>query len=180
MIRGIFWGLVVIWIGFWIWLGSSVAPALFAFKVSWPIIFVLIGLMGLVELIQQVIRRSKYRGRVRGVGGYLFWGLLLIAIGLTIWFSNIALLPSFTILWPFIFVAIGLAIIIFVIVRRSRKRRGVNVIIDKLEEGKIDVDEAVEEIRHTRTRNTHTRNTHTRNTHNTRNTHSGKEDCCHE
>lgn len=169
MIRGIFWGLVVIWIGFWIWLGSSVAPGLFAFRVSWPIIFVILGLSLLTELIQKSARRSKYGGRIRGVGWTIPWGLLLIAVGLTIWFSNVALLPSFGVLWPFIFVAIGLTIIIFVIVKRARKQRSVNVIIDKLEEGEIDVDEAVNEIRRTRTRNTRTRNTH-----------SGKENCCHE
>jgi glucan phosphoethanolaminetransferase (alkaline phosphatase superfamily) len=146
VIRGIFWGLVVIWIGFWIWLGSGVAPGLFAFKVSWPIIFAILGLSMLVELIQKAARRSKYGGP-HATGWMIFWGLLFIALGLTIWFSNVTLLPSFGVLWPFIFVAIGLTIIIFVIAKRTRKQPSVNVIIDKLEEGKIDVDEAVDEIR---------------------------------
>jgi len=153
MIRGIFWGLVVAWIGIWIWLGSTVAPGTFAFRYSWPIIFVILGLMGIVELIQRAIRKTRYGTRLGRVGWKLFWGLLLIAIGLVVWFSNIGLIvPGFGTLWPFIIVAVGVAIMLKTIIKKSHRPRGVNVIIDKLEDGKIDVDEAVDEIR--RTRNT--------------------------
>jgi len=149
VIRGIFWGLVVAWIGLWVWLGSTVAPGTFAFRYSWPIVFVILGLMGIVELIQRAIRKTRYGTRLGRTGWKLFWGLLLMAIGFVIWFSNIGLLvPSFGTLWPFIIVAVGVAIVIRVVVHYARRKpRKVTVIIDKLEDGKIDVDEAVEEIR---------------------------------
>ncbi|TKJ42683.1 hypothetical protein CEE36_07215 [candidate division TA06 bacterium B3_TA06] len=148
MIRGIFWGLVVVWIGFWIWLGSSVAPQTFAFKVAWPIIFVIIGLLGLVELIQSAIRRSRRGIPFKHVGWRTFWALLLVVVGLAIWFSNIGLIAGFGQWWWALIVVVGIAIIIRVILHRlKRKPRKVTVIIDKLEEGKINVDEAVEEIR---------------------------------
>jgi cellulose synthase/poly-beta-1,6-N-acetylglucosamine synthase-like glycosyltransferase len=109
--------------------------------------------MGIVELIQRAIRKTRYGTRLGRVGWKLFWGLLLIAIGLVVWFSNIGLIvPGFGTLWPFIIVAVGVAIVLKTIIKKSHRPRGVNVIIDKLEEGKIDVDEAVDEIR--RTRNT--------------------------
>jgi len=148
VIRGIFWGLVVVWIGFWIWLGSSVAPQTFAFKVAWPIIFVIIGLLGLVELIQSVIRRSRRGIPFKHVGWRTFWALLLVVVGLAIWFSNIGLIAGFGQWWWALIVAVGIAIIVRVIVHKARKRpRKVSVVIDKLEDGEIDVDEAVEEIR---------------------------------
>ncbi|TET22036.1 MAG: hypothetical protein E3J71_07510 [Candidatus Stahlbacteria bacterium] len=148
MIRGIFWGLVVVWIGFWIWLGSSVAPQTFAFKVAWPIIFVIIGLLGLVELIQSVIRRSRRGIQFKHVGSKTFRALLLVAVGLAIWFSNIGLIAGFGQWWWALIVVVGIMIILSVIVHKARKRpRKVSVVIDKLEDGEIDVDEAVEEIR---------------------------------
>jgi MFS family permease len=120
-----------------------------AFRYSWPIIFVILGLMGIVELIQRAIRKTRYGTRLGRVGWKLFWGLLFIAIGLVVWFSNIGLIvPGFGALWPFIIVAVGVAIVIRVVIHYAcRKPRKVTVIIDKLEEGKIDVDEAVDEIR---------------------------------
>ncbi len=151
MIRGIFWGLTVAWIGVWIWLGSSIAPETYAFKVAWPIIFIILGFMGIVELLQRIIRHSKYRTPMGSVGWHIFWGLLLVAIGIVVWFSNVGLIVAgFAQLWPFIIVAVGIAIILKVIIKESRKPRGVNVIIDNLENGSIDVDAAVDEIRQTR------------------------------
>ncbi|MBD3286813.1 hypothetical protein GF338_10815, partial [candidate division WOR-3 bacterium] len=53
MIRGIFWGLAVAWIGIWIWLGIGDVVVvngidIFNFNVAWPIIFIMLGFMGLV------------------------------------------------------------------------------------------------------------------------------------
>jgi len=151
VVRGILWGLMVAWIGVWIWLGTSVAPELFAWHLSWPLIFSMVGIFVLTEGIEKLARRSS-KGSLRG-GWPIFWGLVFIALGLVIWFSKLGLIPGFGTIWPFIFVVIGLAIIINVIAKTVRKPRRVNVIIDKLEDGEIDVDAAADEIRRTR-RNT--------------------------
>lgn len=149
MIRGIFWGLVVVWIGVWIWLGTTVAPALFAFRLAWPLIFVILGLLGLVEMVQTAVRRRKYGTRVSKIGWKVFWGFLFIAVGLALWLSFAGIIAGFTQWWPALIVVLGLAIVVRVIVHYTRKRRprGVTVVIDRLENGKIDVDEAVSEIR---------------------------------
>jgi len=153
IVRGILWGLIVAWIGIWIWLGASVTTDL-VFSESWSIIFSLVGLVILVEGIGNVIHRSRIGLSTLGGWG-IFWGLVFMALGIVIWFSNIDLLPGFGQLWPFIFVIIGLAIIINVIVRVARKPKNVNVIIDNLEGGKIDVDEAVNQIRMSKRRGRH-------------------------
>jgi len=155
MIRGIFWGLAVAWIGIWIWLGIGDVVVIdginiFTFNVAWPIIFIMLGLMGLVELIQKTVRSKRYGTRVYGIGGFLFWGLVFMAVGFIIWFANIGWMPPFVQWWPFLLVAVGLCIIIFVLVKTILKRRSVGDIIGKLENGKINVDDAVEEIRRSR------------------------------
>lgn len=151
IVRGILWGLIVAWIGVWIWLGSTVDPWNFQWSVSWPLIFSLVGLIILVEGMGRTIKRARVG--YKKIGGWaIFWGVILIALGIVIWFSKIAILPAFSQLWPFIFVVIGLAIILNVIVKVARKPRKVSDIIDKLEEGKIDVDGAVSEIRRSKGR----------------------------
>ncbi|MBN2379250.1 hypothetical protein JXM67_05555 [candidate division WOR-3 bacterium] len=167
MIRGIFWGLMVAWVGLWIWFGISDVVMvdgvnIFTFNVAWPIIFIMVGLMGLVELVQKAVRSRRYGTKLYGIGGFLFWGLVFIAVGLIIWFANLGWMPPFAQWWPFLLVAIGACIIIFVLVKTLRRHRSVGDIIDKLENGKINVDDAVNEIRRTRSpRNTHRTHYHT-------------------
>ena len=165
MIRGIFWGLMVAWIGLWIWLGIGDVVVvndinIFNFAVAWPIIFIMVGLMGLVELIQKAVRSKRYGTRVYGIGGFLFWGLVFIAVGLIIWFAYLGWLPPFAQWWPFLLVALGVCIIIAVLVKRIRRHRSVGDIIDKLENGKINVDDAVKEIRRTRAPRSSSRHVH--------------------
>lgn len=149
MIRGIFWGLVICWVGFWIWLGN-VYPEILAFRYSWPIIFTLLGLMGIVEIIQSAISHSRRKIPRRNIGWRVFWALLAIVVGLAIWFSNVGWILGFSQWWWALIVVVGITIIIRVIVHYANRPPKVSVVIDKLEEGKIDVDEAVEEIRRTK------------------------------
>ncbi len=147
MIRGIFWGLVVAWIGVWIYLGN-LYPALLAFKIAWPLIIAIIGLFTILETFLWTSKRRRWFS-----GWSLFWGLLMAAFGAGLWLSNAAIIPvSFAQWWPVIIVILGVTIIISVIIRTLHKPRRVTTIIDQLEEGKIDVDAAVDEIRRTRGR----------------------------
>ncbi len=145
MIRGIFWGLVVAWVGVWIYLGN-LYPALLSFKVAWPLIIAIFGLMILLESFLSIGKRFK-----RFSGWSLFWGLLVSAFGTGLWLSNAAIIPvTFAQWWPVIIVILGVTIIISVIIKTTHKPRQVGNIIDRLEEGKIDVDTAVDEIRKTK------------------------------
>jgi len=150
VVRGVFWGLIVAWIGLWIYLGSTVpTDEIFRFQVAWPIIFIILGLVTFIEVIAMAARWRKYGSKSGSVGWKIFWGLLFIGIGTVIWLANIGgIIPGLGTLWPFIIVAVGLAIVIRAVFHAfKRKPKGVNEIIDHLEDGKINVDQAVDEIR---------------------------------
>ncbi len=79
----------------------------------------------------------------------LRWGIAVLVLGLWIWLSALGVpYISFSRNWPLLLVAFG----IFVIVRRVRKsvrrrRRNARVIITDLESGRVDVEEAISEIK---------------------------------
>jgi len=79
----------------------------------------------------------------------LWLGVAVLVLGLWIWLSSLGVpYISFSKNWPLILVAIG----VIVVVRRIRRmrrshRRKVHVIINKLEEGRIDAEEAISEIK---------------------------------
>jgi amino acid permease len=76
-----------------------------------------------------------------------WWGIILIIIGLWIWLSSIGVpYISFSKNWPLILVFWGLYIIIRRLTRRQRWIRPSQVIND-LEKGKINVDEAVNKLK---------------------------------
>lgn len=76
-----------------------------------------------------------------------WWGIILIIIGLWIWLSSIGVpYISFSKNWPLILVFWGLYIIIRRLTRRQRWVRRSQVIND-LEKGKINVDEAVDKLK---------------------------------
>ena len=76
-----------------------------------------------------------------------WWGIILIIIGLWIWLSSLGVpYISFSKNWPLILVFWGLYIIIRRLTRRSRWVRRSQVIND-LEKGKINVDEAVNKLK---------------------------------
>ncbi|NLI98400.1 hypothetical protein GX441_07040 [bacterium] len=146
-ISGIIFGLIVAWIGVWIYLGN-IYPQLLAFKTAWPLIFSMLGLLMLGGVIASAIKRRRWFS-----GWGIFWGLIIAAFGIGLWLSNALIIPvTFAQWWPVIIVILGITIIVSVIVKALSRPRNVTVIIDKLEEGKIDVDTAVEEIRKTRGR----------------------------
>jgi amino acid permease len=76
-----------------------------------------------------------------------WWGIILIIIGLWIWLSSLGVpYISFSKNWPLILVFWGLYIIIRRLTRRQRWVRRSQVISD-LEQGKINVDEAVNKLK---------------------------------
>jgi len=83
----------------------------------------------------------------------LWWGVAILALGLWIWLSHLGVpYIAFSRNWPLLFVALGVYIIVRRVRRAARKRRrSVRVIIDRLEEGRIDVEEAISEMRGGRT-----------------------------
>jgi len=76
-----------------------------------------------------------------------WWGIILIVIGLWIWLSSLGVpYISFSKNWPLILVFWGFYIIIRRLTRRQRWVRHSQVIND-LEKGKINVDEAVNKLK---------------------------------
>jgi hypothetical protein len=59
MIRTIIWGLIVVTIGVWIWLGNLEIIRQIRFNRDWPLIIVIIGLLTVAEGISHYIRRRK-------------------------------------------------------------------------------------------------------------------------
>ncbi len=77
----------------------------------------------------------------------LWWGVLLLVVGLWIWLSALGVpYISFRTNWPLLIVALGVYVIVRRL-RRGRSRRRVRVIISDLEAGRVDVEEAISEIR---------------------------------
>jgi len=79
----------------------------------------------------------------------VFWGIIVILIGLWIWAGTLGLPESFRFgrNWPLLLVLLG-AYIIYRAVRRWARRRTPRVdVLSDLERGRIDVDEAVERLK---------------------------------
>ncbi|MEO0078582.1 MAG: DUF5668 domain-containing protein [candidate division WOR-3 bacterium] len=75
-------------------------------------------------------------------------GIFLLVVGLWIWLSNLGVpYVSFRQNWPLLVVALGVYVIVRVATRHRRRRRTSAEILEELEHGRIDVDEAVERIR---------------------------------
>jgi len=79
----------------------------------------------------------------------LWFGAVIIILGLWIWLSALGVpYIAFSKNWPLLLVALG----VYIIVRRVRKtarrrRRSARVIIDKLEKGGINVEEAINKMK---------------------------------
>ncbi len=80
----------------------------------------------------------------------IFWGALVILIGIWIWLSHFGLpFISFKRDWPVILIIIG----IWIALRSLRKKRKRTIeVITELEQGKINVDEAVDQLHQRRSK----------------------------
>jgi membrane protein implicated in regulation of membrane protease activity len=78
----------------------------------------------------------------------LRWGIAVLVLGLWIWLSALGVpYISFSRNWPLLIVAFGVLIIVRRVRRMNRRRRRrVRYVIDDLEEGKIDVEDAISEM----------------------------------
>jgi amino acid permease len=77
----------------------------------------------------------------------LWWGIIIIIIGLWIWLSSLGVpYISFSKNWPLLIVFLGIYIIIRRLTKRRRYRVRKSEVLSDLEKGKIDVDEAVEKL----------------------------------
>jgi len=80
----------------------------------------------------------------------IFWGGLFILVGIWVWLSHFGLpFISFKRDWPVLLVIIGLW---FVFRPLRKKRKRTIEIIKDLEQGEINVDEAVNRLKQRRTR----------------------------
>jgi predicted membrane protein len=80
----------------------------------------------------------------------IFWSLLLIFVGAWIWLSNLQLVNfKFQRDWPIILILIGLYEILKGVRRRRTKRKIISKekILKELEEGKINVEEALKKLK---------------------------------
>ncbi len=75
----------------------------------------------------------------------LIFGIILLFIGLWIWFSNLGIgFINFSRDWPVLIILLGT----WIIVRKIKKKKPkVDKILNDVEKGKISVDEAVEKIK---------------------------------
>jgi len=80
------------------------------------------------------------------------WGVFTIVLGLWIWLSALGVpYISFARNWPLLLVAFGVWLIVHRLVRRSRRsRRSSTDVLGDLEQGRIDVEKAITEIRRSR------------------------------
>ncbi|OYD16390.1 hypothetical protein CH330_02955 [candidate division WOR-3 bacterium JGI_Cruoil_03_51_56] len=60
MIRTIFWGIIIIGIGVWIWLANlGIVTSGIIFHRDWPVIIIIVGLMTVAEGISWCARRRR-------------------------------------------------------------------------------------------------------------------------
>ncbi|HTW91160.1 MAG TPA: hypothetical protein VMH22_05570 [bacterium] len=60
MIRTIIWGLIIMAIGFWIWLAKlGKITSGIVFSRDWPVIIIIIGLLTVGEGVSWIIRRGR-------------------------------------------------------------------------------------------------------------------------
>jgi hypothetical protein len=79
------------------------------------------------------------------------WGVFTVVLGLWIWLSALGVpYISFATNWPLLLVALGVWLIVRRLVRRSRRGRRRTDVLGDLEQGRIDVEKAITEIRRSR------------------------------
>ena len=79
------------------------------------------------------------------------WGLLLVVIGAWMWLPALGVpYVSFAQNWPLLIVALGVWVIVRAVARHARRRRSSVEVLSDLEQGRIDVEKAIVEIRRSR------------------------------
>jgi hypothetical protein len=79
----------------------------------------------------------------------LWWGIAVLLIGTWVWLSALGVpYISFRQNWPLLIVAFGVLVLIRGIRRATRRsRRSARVIISDLESGRVDIEEAIREMK---------------------------------
>lgn len=78
----------------------------------------------------------------------LGWGVAVAVVGIWIWLTALGVpYVDFGRNWPLLLVALGIYIVVRGALKRARRRRSADAVIAELEAGRIDVDEAVSQIR---------------------------------
>ena len=76
------------------------------------------------------------------------WGVFLVILGAWIWLSALGVpYISFERNWPLLIVAFGVGLIVRKLVRHARRGRSRVEVLSDLEQGRIDVEKAIVEIR---------------------------------
>ena len=76
-------------------------------------------------------------------------GIIILIIGLWIWLSNFGLIfIKFSRDWPVILILLGIYLIYRGIKSKKKKKTKTFRILDKIDKGKMSVDEAVEKIKY--------------------------------
>ncbi|UCG42404.1 MAG: hypothetical protein JSU73_11105 [candidate division WOR-3 bacterium] len=79
----------------------------------------------------------------------LWWGIAVLLIGIWVWLSALGVpYISFRQNWPLLIVALGVLVLIRGIRRATRRRRrSARVIIGDVESGRVDIEEAIREMK---------------------------------
>jgi len=78
----------------------------------------------------------------------LRFGLVVLGLGLWLWLSNLGVpYVTFSRNWPLLLVALGVYVVVRVATRRRYRRRTRAEILDDLEAGRINVEQAVDKLR---------------------------------
>lgn len=93
------WAAILIWAGL-VFLAANAGYAMMA-EEAWPIIA---AGAGVIILLEAVVRTTNPTYR-RPVGGTIILGVVLLAIGLGVWFDV-------SLLWPLVLVAIGVGMLL--------------------------------------------------------------------
>jgi hypothetical protein len=81
----------------------------------------------------------------------LWWGAVLVVVGLWIWLSALGVpWMVFSRDWPILIIALGAYSIVRRVRRWARRRKSAAQVITDLETGRIDVEKALTEIRRSR------------------------------
>jgi len=79
----------------------------------------------------------------------LLWGVAVLVVGLWVWLSALGVpYVSFRQNWPLLIVAFGVLVLVRGLRRAvRRRRRTARVIIGDLESGRVDIEEAIREMK---------------------------------